>query len=99
VTNNQDVFSQYWDELRGMSDGSGQPLHLHVLSTLSQEISYYLPKGSLREESNVEHCSDYMILSENHAIVGHNEVHKTQFCWMKRHMNEYTVVQLARVYG
>lgn len=41
------VFPDYMDELRGIADGSRQPLVAVLLMNLDEELSYFLPNASL----------------------------------------------------
>jgi hypothetical protein len=42
----QDTYPDYFEELKGISDGSGQPLTSVILINLDEELSYFLPNNT-----------------------------------------------------
>lgn len=66
----KDHFSQYLDEIRGMSDGANEPFeHLFLLNILNEMVSN---ERELTSEETAG-CSDLLINQIGLKLVGHNE--------------------------
>ncbi|OAE34761.1 hypothetical protein AXG93_2528s1270 [Marchantia polymorpha subsp. ruderalis] len=71
---NSERYPEYWDELRGLADGSGVPFLSIILMNFRKEISPFLPDVRV---SNIvgapDQCSDILICSDELAVMAHNE--------------------------
>ncbi|KAL8141600.1 hypothetical protein V2J09_014632 [Rumex salicifolius] len=73
-TKNRTKFPLYWDELVGTADGSDVALLDIILINFRKEILPFIPKeDSCVVESMADDCSDVMVVSDDMAIVAHNE--------------------------
>lgn len=72
--NNNAKFPSYWNEMKGLAHGSGVPfLHIMILN-FRKEILPFIPKVDKVEEEEVsDDCSDVLVVSDNMAVVVHNE--------------------------
>ena len=57
------IFPDYMEELHGLAEGSETPFYELFLNMLQEEFSY----------TPATHCSDYILRSEDDAIIVHNE--------------------------
>jgi len=64
------MFPNYMDEMKGVSDGSRVPFHVLFLMTLREEFSYWINGSDIYFR---DHCSDYMLNNNEYTAVGHNE--------------------------
>ncbi|CAN6443879.1 unnamed protein product [Victoria cruziana] len=71
---NRNRYPLYWDELLGTAEGSGaSPLDI-ILVNFRKEILPFVPTVKQAAEAEVNSdCSDVLVLSDELAIVAHNE--------------------------
>ncbi|XP_076936297.1 uncharacterized protein LOC143603375 [Bidens hawaiensis] len=72
--NNSTKFPSYWNEMRGIADGSGVPfLHIMILN-FRKEILPFIPKPKkVEDEETIDDCSDILVVSDTMAVAVHNE--------------------------
>lgn len=68
LQSNQKIFPNYFEEMRGLSDGSGVPLESIQLLNLENEL------GAFQNSTfPVDHCTDIYFDDGKHKLFGHNE--------------------------
>ncbi|KAL7611190.1 hypothetical protein Lser_V15G09954 [Lactuca serriola] len=72
--NNSTKFPDYWNEMRGIANGSGVPfLHIMILN-FRKEILPFIPKSEkIEDEETIDDCSDILVVSDTMAVAAHNE--------------------------
>ncbi|KAI3501369.1 hypothetical protein L1887_29235 [Cichorium endivia] len=72
--NNSTKFPNYWNEMRGIANGSGVPfLHIMLLN-FRKEILPFIPKSEkVEDEDTIDDCSDILVVSDTMAVAAHNE--------------------------
>ena len=65
------IFPDYMEELHGLAEGSETPFYELFLNMLQEEFSYVVPPQF--SYTPATHCSDYILRSEDDAIIVHNE--------------------------
>ncbi|XP_024528276.1 uncharacterized protein LOC9630912 isoform X1 [Selaginella moellendorffii] len=73
---NRNAFPRYWDELRGIADGSGASFLELLLLNLRKEIFPFLPTEVAKaRDVNLEavECSDILVCRPDLTVVAHNE--------------------------
>ncbi|KAL2636390.1 hypothetical protein R1flu_007869 [Riccia fluitans] len=72
--NNRECYPDYWDELRGLADGSGVPFLSILLLNFRKEIAAFLPDVKASQiVGEPSECSDILLCSEELAVMVHNE--------------------------
>jgi len=65
---NAEIYPQYYDEIRGYSDGSGVPLWIMVLLNFEDELSFLADPMQTKEA-----CTDLHMRSSTQYMFAHNE--------------------------
>ncbi|XP_059287073.1 uncharacterized protein LOC132040451 [Lycium ferocissimum] len=73
--NNKNKFPNYWNELKGIAQGSGVPFLNILLLNFRKEILPFIRKTEdyPKEEEINDDCSDILVVSNTVAVAAHNE--------------------------
>ncbi|KAM3359417.1 putative protein isoform X2 [Capsicum galapagoense] len=72
---NKNKFPNYWNELKGIAQGSGVPFLNILLLNFRKEILPFIPKTENypKEEDINDDCSSILVVSNTMAVAAHNE--------------------------
>ncbi|XP_049397966.1 uncharacterized protein LOC125862034 [Solanum stenotomum] len=72
---NKNKFPNYWNELKGIAQGSGVPFLNILLLNFRKEILPFIPKTEEypKDEDINDDCSDILVVSNSMAVAVHNE--------------------------
>eukprot|EP01120_Amphizonella_sp_Union-15-10_P002837 TRINITY_DN13126_c0_g1_i1.p1 TRINITY_DN13126_c0_g1~~TRINITY_DN13126_c0_g1_i1.p1 ORF type:complete len:381 (-),score=50.65 TRINITY_DN13126_c0_g1_i1:27-1169(-) len=70
---NKNLFPNYFEELRGISDGAEEPFINMLLLNLRPEIETIVQETKIESTFSLEHCTDIHVRTETNKIFGHNE--------------------------
>ncbi|CAM6102275.1 unnamed protein product [Calypogeia fissa] len=71
---NRECYPEYWDELRGVAEGSGVPFLEVLLLNFRKEVASFLPQKDVsKSAAEADQCSDVLLCSDHLAVIAHNE--------------------------
>ncbi|OIT38595.1 hypothetical protein A4A49_36635 [Nicotiana attenuata] len=72
---NQSKFPHYWNELKGIAEGSGVPFLNILLLNFRKEILPFIPKTERnpKEDEISADCSSILVVNNSMAVAAHNE--------------------------
>ena len=69
----EEKYPELLDELRGLAVGAQVSYRSTLVLNLLQELTYFSNNTWTSMDSSFIQCSDFLVLNQDHALVGHNE--------------------------